>query len=119
MIILTGGAGFIGSAMVWELNQQGYRDIVVVDNLASTNKWRNLVGLAKSLPEAEMQALLLANIAVPDTAMHDLALARAVAVRDYLLERRMPPERLFLGAVRLSSGQEGWTPRAELGLGMR
>jgi hypothetical protein len=51
--------------------------------------------------------------------MHDLALARAVAVRDYLLQRRMPPERLFLGAVRLSSGQEGWTPRAELGLGMR
>ncbi len=46
MIIITGGAGFIGSAMVWELNQQGYRDIVVVDNLASTNKWRNLVGLA-------------------------------------------------------------------------
>ena len=29
MIIITGGAGFIGSAMVWELNQQGYRDIVV------------------------------------------------------------------------------------------
>ena len=46
MIIITGGAGFIGSAMVWELNQQGFRDIVVVDNLASTNKWRNLVGLA-------------------------------------------------------------------------
>jgi ADP-L-glycero-D-manno-heptose 6-epimerase len=46
MIIITGGAGFIGSAMVWELNQQGYTDIVVVDNLASTNKWRNLVGLA-------------------------------------------------------------------------
>ena len=86
---------------------------------ADIPKPRNLVGLAKDLPESEMQALLLANIAVPDTAMHDLALARAVAVRDYLLERRMPPERLFLGAVRLSSGQEGWTPRAELGLGMR
>jgi ADP-L-glycero-D-manno-heptose 6-epimerase len=46
MIIITGGAGFIGSAMVWELNQQGYKDIVVVDNLGTTNKWRNLVGLA-------------------------------------------------------------------------
>lgn len=46
MIIITGGAGFIGSAMVWELNQQGYREIVVVDNLGTTNKWRNLVGLA-------------------------------------------------------------------------
>jgi hypothetical protein len=84
---------------------------------ADIPKPRNLVGLAKDLPRAR-SALLLANIAVPDTAMHDLALARAVAVRDYLLQRRMPPERLFLGAVRLSSGQEGW-PRAELGLGMR
>jgi ADP-L-glycero-D-manno-heptose 6-epimerase len=46
MIIITGGAGFIGSAMVWELNQQGYREIVVVDNLGTTHKWRNLVGLA-------------------------------------------------------------------------
>lgn len=45
MIIITGGAGFIGSAMVWELNRQGVRDILVVDNLGSTNKWRNLVGL--------------------------------------------------------------------------
>jgi len=46
MIVITGGAGFIGSAMIWELNRQGYTDIVVVDNLASTTKWRNLVGLA-------------------------------------------------------------------------
>jgi ADP-L-glycero-D-manno-heptose 6-epimerase len=46
MIIITGGAGFIGSAMAWELNRQGHKDILVVDNLASTSKWRNLVGLA-------------------------------------------------------------------------
>jgi ADP-L-glycero-D-manno-heptose 6-epimerase len=45
MIIITGGAGFIGSAMAWELNRQGIRDILVVDNLGTTNKWRNLVGL--------------------------------------------------------------------------
>jgi len=46
MIIITGGAGFIGSAMVWELNRQGYTDIVVVDNLSTSMKWRNLVGLS-------------------------------------------------------------------------
>ena len=43
MYIVTGGAGFIGSAMVWKLNEMGITDIVVVDNLASTEKWKNLV----------------------------------------------------------------------------
>lgn len=44
MYIVTGGAGFIGSAFVWKLNQQGIYDIVIVDNLASTEKWKNLLG---------------------------------------------------------------------------
>lgn len=43
MYIVTGGAGFIGSALVWRLNKAGITDIVVVDNLASTEKWKNLV----------------------------------------------------------------------------
>ncbi len=45
MYIVTGGAGFIGSAMIWKLNQMGIDDILVVDNLCSTEKWKNLVGL--------------------------------------------------------------------------
>lgn len=45
MIIVTGGAGFIGSAMVWELNRRGHKNVVVVDNLAETKKWKNLVPL--------------------------------------------------------------------------
>jgi len=43
-IIVTGGAGFIGSCVVRHLNDLGYNNIVVVDNLASTEKWKNLVG---------------------------------------------------------------------------
>lgn len=43
MYIVTGGAGFIGSAMIWRLNEAGIDDILVVDNLASSDKWRNLV----------------------------------------------------------------------------
>lgn len=43
MIALTGGAGFLGSAVLWKLNQQGIKDIIVVDNLARSEKWRNLV----------------------------------------------------------------------------
>jgi len=45
MYIVTGGAGFIGSAMIWKLNQMGIDDILVVDNLAATDKWKNLVNL--------------------------------------------------------------------------
>ncbi len=45
MIIVTGGAGFIGSAFVWKLNQEGIEDILIVDELAESDKWENLVGL--------------------------------------------------------------------------
>jgi len=44
-ILVTGGAGFIGSALVWALNQRGHRDIVVTDFLGKDEKWRNLVPL--------------------------------------------------------------------------
>jgi len=45
MIIVTGGAGFIGSAVVWRLNQLGFDKIVIVDELGSNDKWMNLNGL--------------------------------------------------------------------------
>jgi ADP-L-glycero-D-manno-heptose 6-epimerase len=44
MIILTGGAGFIGSGMLKALNERGQYDIVVVDHLGESDKWKNLVG---------------------------------------------------------------------------
>ena len=43
MIIVTGGAGFIGSAIVWKLNSEGIDDIVIVDRLGMSEKWKNLV----------------------------------------------------------------------------
>jgi ADP-L-glycero-D-manno-heptose 6-epimerase len=47
MIVITGGAGFIGSAMLWELNRLGYGKILIVDDLgqAASGKWLNLRGL--------------------------------------------------------------------------
>ncbi len=42
--ILTGGAGFIGANILRELNSRGVEDIIVVDNLESSQKWQNLVG---------------------------------------------------------------------------
>ena len=43
MLIVTGGAGFLGSAVLWKLNAMGREDILVVDNLGQGEKWRNLV----------------------------------------------------------------------------
>jgi len=45
-IIVTGGAGLIGSNLVLELNRWGIRNIVIVDRLGCGEKWKNLRGLA-------------------------------------------------------------------------
>lgn len=42
MIIITGGAGFIGSNLVKALNEKGRRDILIVDNLTDGTKFKNL-----------------------------------------------------------------------------
>ncbi len=44
-IIVTGGAGFIGSGVVWRLNELGYDDILIVDRMDRTDKWKNLTPL--------------------------------------------------------------------------
>jgi ADP-L-glycero-D-manno-heptose 6-epimerase len=45
MIIVTGGAGFIGSNIVKGLNDRGITDILVVDDLEDGTKFRNIVDL--------------------------------------------------------------------------
>lgn len=42
MIIVTGGAGFIGSCVVRMLNDAGRDDIIIVDNIGETDKWMNM-----------------------------------------------------------------------------
>lgn len=43
-IVITGGAGFIGSCLIQQLNDQGIDNIIVVDELGKENKWTNLLG---------------------------------------------------------------------------
>ena len=45
MILVTGGAGFIGSAIVAELNARGIDDILIVDILGHDERWKNLRNL--------------------------------------------------------------------------
>jgi ADP-L-glycero-D-manno-heptose 6-epimerase len=44
-IVITGAAGFIGRNVVAELNRRGRSDLILVDRLASDERWANLVGL--------------------------------------------------------------------------
>lgn len=44
LIVITGAAGFIGSCVVRHLNDKGIHNIVIVDDLGKTEKWKNLVG---------------------------------------------------------------------------
>jgi len=45
MIVVTGGAGFIGSNIVAKLNDLGHDNIIIVDHLGTSDKWKNLNGL--------------------------------------------------------------------------
>lgn len=44
-IVVTGGAGLIGSAILWALNRRGFDDVLVVDRLDRSEKWKHLVPL--------------------------------------------------------------------------
>jgi ADP-L-glycero-D-manno-heptose 6-epimerase len=46
MLIITGGAGFIGSAIIAALNKRGITDILVVDQLGCDQRWKNLRNLS-------------------------------------------------------------------------
>jgi uncharacterized protein involved in outer membrane biogenesis len=86
------------------------------------NKPKNIIGLAKDLPPEQMRALLKGNEAVDDETLRQLALARAVAVRDALLARGVPNARVFLAAPKLreacaASCEPGWQPHVEMTLG--
>ena len=56
MLLVTGGAGFIGSNVVAALNEAGRSDVVVCDFLGNEGKWRNLAKrrLADIVPPVEL-----------------------------------------------------------------
>jgi len=108
------------AADVDALSDSEYPDLLTAAYKRSDiTKPRNMVGLAKDLPQQDMENLLAASIAVDEESMRQLAVARGAAVRDYLLEQKVPSERLFLGAVRTKADGDNWKPSAELKLATR
>jgi len=60
MLLVTGGAGFIGSNVIADLNEAGRTDVAISDVLGSDDKWRNLARrqIADFVPPAELQQWL-------------------------------------------------------------
>ena len=75
------------------------------------DKPRNFLGMAKSIPAAEMEALILGSLTVTEEDLRRLANDRATAVRDHLSEQgKVPRERLFLVAPLLDGSGDAKLP---------
>ena len=77
---------------------------VVYGDTDLPDKPRNMLGIAKSIPPAEMEALLLASYRVDDQALAALANRRAQAVKEWFARKgNLPPDRVFVVAPKLTS----------------
>lgn len=89
-IIVTGGAGFIGSNIVAALNARGHENIIVVDRLGTGEKWKNLRGLriADALHKDDFIARVREDRAPRAVATIHMGACSATTERDadYLLE---------------------------------
>jgi uncharacterized protein involved in outer membrane biogenesis len=91
---------------------------VVYGNAKLAGKPRNLIGLEKDIPPADMRALLLPSYPVDAQRIHDLALQRSVVLRDALIAKGVPNSRIFLAAPHEGGDLPAdWQPHAELVLG--
>ncbi len=87
---------------VTDADKQKYMNKVY--SSAKFNKPKNMIGLTKSLPVADMEKLILANTSVTQDALSTLATDRADAIRKYLVNKeQVPTDRLFMIAPKLTA----------------
>jgi ADP-L-glycero-D-manno-heptose 6-epimerase len=134
MLIVTGGAGFIGSNLVHELNAHGITDILVVDNLDNAKKSENLLGaryadymdkrdfrraiLENALDTDKIEAVLhqgaCSNTLVDDRAyMMDNNFEYTKEVLGFAIRRNAPLVYASTAAVYGLSGPGHFTPTVE------
>ena len=92
---------------------------LIYDDTKLPDKPRNLIGLAKDIPVAEMQAMLLATMPADAAAARQLAVRRGLSVRDALMAKGLGSERIFLGEPKLrgeAPDNAPWVPQAQLAL---
>jgi hypothetical protein len=84
------------------------------------DKPRNAIGIAKDIPQAEMESRLKSGLPLPADATRQLAVQRALVVRDALAARGLPNERMFVASPKVhgagAAEPEEWLPHAQLEL---
>ncbi len=83
MIVITGGAGMIGSMIAWHLNKLGRNDLVIVDDIQHPEQWQNLVKrrYANYLDKSELTCFLASKPKI-DAIIHMGAIS-ATTERDF------------------------------------
>jgi ADP-L-glycero-D-manno-heptose 6-epimerase len=89
LIVITGGAGFIGSGVVRYLNDMGLNNLIIVDELRQSEKWKNLVGkqFVDIIPKSQLFDWLVGKESLIEAFIHLGACSDTMETNaSYLLE---------------------------------